>query len=417
MKETLFISLLLLCLKVGAQTSTFSHADSLLEKGKYRLALTNLKTVDTLQDVSNYKIANIYASIDDYKNAIVFYKKSLEYKESLKVQLSLAKAYHKVKKYKDAITIYEEFLETNSDNLLITYQLGKLYFSVNNLERATEIFKKLSQNDPINPNYHYQLGLISARKADGSGMLDNFLNAYKVDKTHLKSVYQLAKTFSLIRKGDSSKLFTEKGLLLDSLHINLNKLKINELYRNKKYNEAIRKLKVLDSLIPNNLYNKKMLGRSYFNIDSLDLAEANFKTAQKLDKEDFKILTYLGHIYKAKKDSRKALFNYMRATKVGVKERSEEYYGLAMVYLERREFSTAIGMLKIAVKENSRRHKIKYQLALTSDSYYKDKKIAFYLYDDYIMRFEEKDKDITAFVKKRMKEIKKKLFLKGEKVD
>ena len=31
-------------------------------------------------------------------------------------------------------------------------------------------------------------------------MLDNFLRAYKSDQTHIKSVYQLAKTFALLRK-------------------------------------------------------------------------------------------------------------------------------------------------------------------------------------------------------------------------
>ena len=417
MKKLYILILVCVSIKVGAQTSTFSHADSLLAKGKYRLALASLKSMDTLQDVSNFKIGNIYTSIDDYKNAVVFFKKSLEYNQSSKVQLSLAKAYHKVKKYKAAIVIYESFLETNTDNLIVTYQLGKLYLSVNNLEKATKIFKTLSEKDVTNPNYHYQLGLIAARRGNGNGMLDNFLNAYKKDSTHVKSVYQLAKTFALIRKKDSSKLFTGKGLLLDSLHINLNRLKINELYRDEKYNEAISRLKMLDSISPNDLYNKKMLGRSYFNIDSLDLAKVNFEAAKKLDKEDFKILTYLGHIYKAKKDTRKAMINYLRATKVGAKERSEEYFSLGMLYLEKKEYLTAIGMLKIAVKENRRRHKILYQLAITSDSFYKDKKIAYNLYDDYIMRFEVKDKDITAFVKNRMKEIKKELFLKGEKVD
>ena len=68
-----------------------------------------------------------------------------------------------------------------------------------------------------------------------------------------------------------SRTFTDIGLRLDSLHINLNRLKINELFRNKKYNKAIVRLKKLDSILPNNLYNKKMLGRSYFNIDSLAL--------------------------------------------------------------------------------------------------------------------------------------------------
>ncbi len=417
MKKVYILFLVCMSIKVGAQTSTFSYVDSLLEKGRYRLALAQLKTIDTLQDIANYKIGTIYGSIDDFKNAVYYYEKSLMFKESFKVQLQLAKAYQKVKKYKNAIQIYETILEKDSENLIITYQLGKLYFAVNDLKNATKIFTLLSEKDENNPNYHYQLGLISARKSDGNGMLDNFLKAYKSDSTHLKSVYQLAKTFSLLRKRDSSKLFIDKGLLLDSMHINLNKLKINELFRDEKYNESIKRLKVLDSIIPDDLYNKKMLGRSYFNIDSLDLARTNFKAARTLDNEDFKILTYLGHIYKAKKEYGNAIFSYKRATTIGKKSRHEEYYSLAMLYLEMKKPKLAIEMFKTAIKEDNRHNKVLYQLALTSDSYYKDKKIAYSYYEEYIFRFKEKDKDFTAFVKKRMKEIKKELFFKVEKTE
>ena len=414
MKKILILILVCMSIKVGAQTSTFSRVDSLLEQGRYRLVLKQLKSFDTLQDVANYKIGNVYASIDNHKKAIEFYKKSLEINKNFKVEFLLGKSYQAIRKDKKAIDVYQKLLDENPNNLLLGYRLGKLYLKNNQTKAAKNIFEKLIALDTENPNYDYQLGLISARKADGNGMLDNFLNAYKKDSLHVKSIYQLARTFSLIRKRDSSKLFTDKGLRLDSLHINLNKLKINALFRDKKYAKAIEKLKILDALTPNDLYNKKMLGRSYFNIDSLDLAKENFEAAKKLDKEDFKILTYLGHIYKAKKDYRNAMIHYLRATRVGSKERSEEYYSLAMLYLERKQFTTAIGMLKTAFKENQRRHKILYQLALTSDSFYKDKKIAYNLYDDYFMRFEGKDKDITAFVKKRLKEIKKELFLKGE---
>ena len=417
MRKIYLLILLSICLKVEAQTSTFSYADSLLSAGSYQLALKTLKQLDTLQDVSNYKIGAIYVSIDDYKNAIHFYKKSLVIKENPTVEISLANVYNKSKQYKNAIKIYEKLLDENSENLVLTYQLGKLYFAINDLKNATVIFNLLAKKDPRNPNYHYQLGLISARRLNGNGMLDNFLRAYKSDQTHLKSVYQLAKTFAQLRKRDSSRLFTDIGLQLDSLHVNLNKLKVNEYFRNKKYNLALKRLEMLDSMLPNDLYIKKMLGRSYFNIDSLDLAETNFKLARSLDKEDYKNLTYLGHIYKIKKNYRKAFVNYLRATSVGKKERSEEYYSLGMLYVETKRPKMALTMFDNALRENRNKYKAFYQKALTSDSYYNDKKIAYNLYDLYILRFEEKDKDLTAFVQSRMKEIQKELFLKGEKVE
>ena len=164
MKKLYILLLVCMSVKVEAQTSTFSHAESLLEKGRYRLALAKLKSIDTLQEVSNYKIGSIYTSIDDFKSAITYYTKSLEFKESFKVQLALAKAYYRVKKYKKAITIYEALLEKDTENLIIQFQLGKLYMATNALKKASQTFTMLSKKDANNPNYHYQLGLIAARK-------------------------------------------------------------------------------------------------------------------------------------------------------------------------------------------------------------------------------------------------------------
>lgn len=406
-----------MCIKVEAQTSTFSHADSLLNAGRYQLALKNLKQIDTLQEVSNFKIGNIYTSIDDYKNAIKYYQKSLLFKESTIVKISLAKAFYKTRQYKKAIHIYKQLLDVDSNNLLITYQLGKLYYAINDLKNATITFKKLTNKDPKNPNYYYQLGLIEIRRSNGNGMLDNFLKAYKSDSTHIKSVYQLAKTFAQIRKRDSSRLFTDVGLRLDSMHVNLNKLKINELFRKKKFHLAIKRLKIIDKVSQNDLYIKKMLGRSYFNIDSLQLAKAQFLAAKKLDKEDFKIYTYLGHISKLEKNYREAFMNYLRATSIGEKERSEEHYSLGLLYIETKRPKMAIYSFNSALTDNRNKFRALYQKALTSDSFYKDKKIAYELYDEYILRFEEKDKDITKFVSNRLKELKKELFFKGEKVE
>ena len=48
------------------------------------------------------------------------------------------------------------------------------------------------------------------------------------------------------------------------------------------------------------------------------------------------------------------------------------------------------------------------------EDYYKEKKIAYRHYNAYIERFYDSDKDIAAFVRSRIKEIKKDYFLRGE---
>ena len=99
MKKIYLLILVCISIKVGAQTSTFSYVDSLIANGRYQKALTKLKSFTDHKDISNYKIGNIYASIDDYKNASNYYKKSLQFKESNVVRKALAKSYQKTGKF------------------------------------------------------------------------------------------------------------------------------------------------------------------------------------------------------------------------------------------------------------------------------------------------------------------------------
>ncbi|AMC11847.1 hypothetical protein Lupro_11480 [Lutibacter profundi] len=77
----------------------------------------------------------------------------------------------------------------------------------------------------------------------------------------------------------------------------------------------------------------------------------------------------------------------------------------------------AIKFFKESVKYNRNNHKALFQLALTSDTYYKDKKIAFKHYQNFIQRFEGENKKLTLYAKNRIKEIKKEYFIKGEIVE
>lgn len=417
MKKRILIIVLFLIYKVEAQTSTFKLIDSLSTKGQYKQALNLLDEIKPETFNSIKKSGDIYYSIDSYKKAIQYYKKALLIKQNYNTQLQLASSYRKIKQYTSAIEIYENIIDNDQDNLFVTYQLGKLYSITNQLKKALLVFNSLLKKDETNANYWFQLATIYGRLGNGNKMIDSYLKSYKKDTTHLKSIYQLASIYKKIRKKDSSNLFVEKGLILDKNHINLNKLKINNLYLKKEYNKAISLLKHLDTINPNQMYVQKMLGKSYFYIKEYDVAKKHLQRAKNIDRKDFKTYTYLGHVNRALKNYPRAQTNYFLATTIGKKKRNVEYYSLGLLFLERKKPKIAIRMFKNALDENSSDYKSKYQLAITSDAIYKDKKIAYKLYDDYIDRFDSKDKEKTAFVKSRLKEITKKLFLKGEKVN
>ena len=106
--------------------------------------------------------------------------------------------------------------------------------------------------------------------------------------------------------------------------------------------------------------------------------------------------------------------SYLMATFIGEEKRDEEYYGLATVFYETKKPKQAMRAFEEAFKENRRNYKALYQLAKLSDDYYKDKKIAYKHYIKYIETFYESDEDMANFVRRRIKDIKKEYFLKGE---
>ncbi len=403
-------------LKVEAQVSTFKTMDSLVQIGRYQKALLQLQELPQTFK-TNTKIAGIYASIDNNKLAAKYYEQALTLQEDYTVKLLLGKSYEKEKHIQKAIKIYEEIVKEDAENLLVQYRLGKLYMKAKEPTKAIDAFKIIIQQDSTNANYHYQLGVAYAMLKKRNLKINSFLEAYKNDETHIKSIHQLALAYTFLRDKDSTQLFINKGLEVNPNHIDLNKLKINNLYRKEKYKEAIQLLQKLDTLEPNKHYTQKMLGRSYFNLEAYDKAKEYFNKALKVDRSDFKAYTYLGDINFKQKKYHKAQLDYMLATFVGKELRDVEYYQLARVYKELGNSKAELNSYKKAVEENRKNYKALFQLALKSEVYYADKKIAYRHYKDYLNRFERKDPAQTKYAKERVEVIKKHYFLQGEILD
>ncbi|MFQ3296472.1 MAG: tetratricopeptide (TPR) repeat protein [Polaribacter sp.] len=413
-KRILIILFLFVIVKVGAQAPAFSSIDRLFENGRYQLALEKLEAIETPSFSSNYKIAVIYESIDNYKQTAHFLEKALHFKEDKNARLKLAKAYQRLNKSKISIKIYENLLAKDSLNLVLAYQLGKLYLKTKNHQKAIAVFKNLIERDAKNAHYSYQLGLSYAFVKERDLMINSFLNAHKKDTTHVRVISKLALSFFKLRDRDSTYLFVNKGLELEPNHTSLNRIRVNQFYREKKYKETIPVLLKLDSIKKMDLYNNTMLAKAYYNLEDFENAKLRFENAAALDNEDFKTFTYLGHIAMKQDKYSSAMFNYYRATATGKVKRDEEYYGLANAYYEMKRPKMALKFYEKAYEENFKNYKAKFQIAKITDALYKDKKMAYKHYKKYEERFLDSDKVMSAFVLKRISAIKKDYFMKGK---
>jgi tetratricopeptide (TPR) repeat protein len=418
MKKIFVIILLIsLALKTEAQSSGFSVVDSLLLKGNYQTALVllekeNIKTAEVLD-----KIAGIYQTIGDYTKAIECYNKALEIEESEALKVKLGLVYNSAVLTTKSITIYEEIIKKDTSNLLVANSLGKLYLAKNKPEKAERLYRFLKKKDTLNPNYPYQLAEALSKQNKPFEMGQSYLDAYNLDTLHLKSIYEISKFFKELRVKDSTMLFIDKGLNIDSTNINFLQLKANELYFNKDFKQAIKYLTKLDSLNFKSINTYEMFGMCYYNLKDFDFAEANFKNALKIERNNPKLLYRLGTLYYEQKDNKLTKLYLMQSVMYGKGDLDKQYFLSGVIEKEENNLKVAIKFFNDSFKNNFNNYKALYELSTTSDTYFKDKKIALKHFQKYIERFESKDQAMTVYVINRIREIRKQFFIEGEIVD
>jgi len=418
-RKILIILYMLLIVKTEAQTSVLKVVDSILETGNYKLALTELENVKNPTSEIFEKAANIYQKVGDHSKAIEFYDRAFTLNPANKIKEQLGKSYQSTGNPDKAIQIYHEVLQTNPDNLLLTYTLAKLYVSEKKVTRGIELFEELSKNDSLNPNYPYQLGVAYEKQGSSSftNSINNFLKAYRIDSLHLKSIYNLAKFYRKLKFKDSTTLFINKGLKINPKSINFNQLKANDAFLNKEFDTALVYLKKLEDLNFKTLFTYKLYGLTYLNMKNYKKAEEYFKIAQKKDFKDTSVAYNLGLVQKQMKNFDKAAYYFSMSIYYQKPKLDKNYYQLGLVQLEQKEIKNALKSFHEGYKNNARNYQLLFKLAMTEDDYYKDKKIALQHFEKYVESFSDKDKESTLYAKQRIKEIKKDLFMSGEKTD
>jgi tetratricopeptide (TPR) repeat protein len=415
-KEFLILALLFALFKAEAQSAVLKVSDSISTTGNYQKVLNKLLNTKEPSAQILKKIADTYQKVGNHSQAIAFYTKAYTRKPSDKVQQAIGKSYQLVGNPDKAIEMYTTVLITSPNNLLLKYTLAKLYMSERKVKEAVVLFKELIEQDPTNPNYHYHLGLAYDKLKKDSTI--GYLKAFKLDSLHLKSIYQLAKFYREVDVKDSTTLFIDKGLEINPKSLNFNQLKAKDAFYNKEYKTTLVYLSKLDTVLNlKTLFTYKLFGLTYLKLEDYKQAEIYFLKAKEEDARDDEVLYNLGLVYANLKDYKKARMNFMMSIYLQKPLVDRHYYQLGMLQLEQNKPKKAIEFFEKGVASNGRNTNLLFQVALTSDSYYKDKKMVIKQYERYLRRFESLDKEETAYAKRRIKEMKKELFIKGEKVD
>ncbi|NQW37381.1 MAG: tetratricopeptide repeat protein [Flavobacteriales bacterium] len=398
---------------VRAQTTVFDNIDELLLKGNYQEALVLLEKQPKTMLVFD-KTAGIYQTMGNYTKAIEFYKKALQIDSLTTIKVKLGNAYNLSGLKSKALLTYEDIIKKDSSNLLVLNSLGKIYLSEFQAKRSEKIYRYLKRKDSLNPFYPFQLAEALSKQSKFLKMGQSYLDAYKLDTLHLRSIYELSKFFKKIRDKDSTNLFIDKGLVIDIKSVNFNLLKVQELYFDKQFESAIEVLNRLDSLHYKSVTTYEMMGMCYYNLKQYDLAEKEFRKGLSLDYENSSLFYRLASLNYDKKDLKQAEMYALMSVFKATPKLDKQYFLLGIISNDKHDYKKAVKYFDKAFINNNNNYKALFQFALASDTYYKDKKKGLILYQKYIDRFESKNKENTLFAKARIKDIRKQLFLKGE---
>lgn len=407
--------LMLFLLNIHAQQPTIKTADSLLQKGQYQEALQVLKKEQPSTPEILTKLADVYEKTGDYRQSISYLERVLDEKPSLKIKEKLGRNYQYHGNTDKAIAYQQEVLAKSPNNLLLAYNLAKLYKANRQTPKAVPLLKKLITADPTNPNYPYQLG--KALEKLSKDPTKFYLRAYELDSTHIKSIYGLAKYYKKVKVRDSSGIFIDKGLALSSNNLNFLQLKAQHEFLDKVYDSTLVYLKKLEKQKFETPFVLKLFGLAYYNLADYEHAIEYFKKALAKDLTDHTLYYNLGLCYKELGDYKNARFSLTRSIVAQRTSVDRAYYQLALMSIEHKKYEEALKYLKKGYQNNKRNHLILFDLAMVSDQYYKDKKIALKYFEDYVFYFEKVNEEKTAYAKSKIKEIKKDLFINASSED
>jgi len=422
MKKIFFI-ILLINISITAQTNhLLQKVDSLLYQGNYTLALTELNNINPQTFETFNRKGNIYKQIGNYSKAIIEYQLALSKYQDLKTKENLGRCYQNSNNSAKAIELFNEVLKINPNNTLLKYHLAKLFRLKREHNKAKQLFKELIITDNTNPNYYNYLGMSHLSLSEKDSAKVALLNVIKLDSTHFKGNYYLAKVFRkkdkykkyrLLSKmpkinNDTSYYYLNKGLEYYPKNKSFNLLAVDYYFEDKDYKKTIELLNNVENL---KTEQKQLLGISYYYTKNFEKAKDYFYELLNSRQQDSKDAYYMALVYKAEKDFEKAELYINLSIEIEQPKLSSHYYELGLIHQGAKQYQKAINSFKISLKENKYNDKAQYQLALTCDSYYKDITITIKHYETYLKRFKRRDKQTYEFVKQRLAELKQKDFM------
>lgn len=376
MKFNVLLCCLVFMFSLDAQ-SPKDEADKLYANGNYTKAIEAYKSVQNLDEVYD-EIAKAYIAIGNYGQGLANYKKAIA---------------------------------SNPEDALLKYNYAKLLTKTKNYEDANQLFNTLIVLDSLNPNYHYELGVVLEKQKDTTAIYE-FVKTFDLDLTHQKAIFKIAKHHIIKRKFEQAHRYVDKGLERYPKNIELISLKAQAYYFQDYYTHSVVWFKKLLDLGEKSEFIHEKLSLSYAQNSDYQDAIYHRKQALKFNPNDANAIFVIGTYYERLSNFEMAEDYIAKALKLQDVSLSSQYQKLGTILNRQKKYEAAIKAFQKSLKEDPSNIMSEFFLIRTKDEFYADLDTKIKMYEQFVEK--HKKSPFVAFAQKRLKELKQEIFLEQD---
>jgi len=377
--KKIYMLLVIIVFKAEAQSSALGIADSLYATGNYLKAI------------------NVYATIG-----------------GMSPSLQIARSYKAIGNYEKAIAQYENLVKENPDLQIASFELGKLFFKVKDFNEARKLFSKLVSINGQNPEYYYYLGETFRELEQSASSLVAYKNAVQIDSTHLRSLFQLGKYFTIKQERDNALRYVDTGLRFYENDISLINLKALIYYNDGQYEKAIPWLERVLELGERKEYVYEKLGHCYFKNWDFEKAKNTYQTLISINDTNSETYFSLAEVYRKNKQLDSAEVFIKKAMDVKRPIFAQGYSSLAGFAQERNNLKTALEYYKLAHKEMPTEPRHYFQICTVYDRLAENANKKLEYYENFIKLYGREQPYLSQMVAKRVSELKEQIHFDAD---
>lgn len=149
------------------------------------------------ESIEAFSLAQKYESKKDYRNAILYYEKSMQYDKLYEsAYYKIGRCYALMGEWKAAEDIFSEILIKDKDNASIKDSLGYVYANSGKTNLAEELYYCLQEENPFNSDYAYKyikLLIVNNKTSEAEKKYTEFKEKFPRNSEEIKNLKSLLK--------------------------------------------------------------------------------------------------------------------------------------------------------------------------------------------------------------------------------